>query len=88
MLLKIEFLAVDLPSSSINVLDIACVFCVALYAGSRLVIRISSKSVGFRSVPKPPFLRPYQPVVAVTCICAFCLDIDTGWCADGLAYNV
>ena len=85
VLLKIEFLAVDLPSSSINVLVIACV---ALYPLSRLVMCKSSKSVGFRSVPNPPFLRPYQPVVAVTCMFGFYFDTDTGWCADGLPCSV
>ena len=42
--------------------------CVFLKSFSLLVLCRSSKSVGFRSVPRPPFFLPYHPVVAVICI--------------------
>ena len=84
MLLKIEFRAVDLPSSSsIYEIDIAYVYYY-LNALSRLEICKSSKSVGFRSVPKPPFLLPYHPVVAVAYIDGFYFEPFAACIAVGL----
>ena len=62
--------------------------CVFFRPFSLLSLCRTSKSVGLRSVPRPPFFLPYQPVVAVIYMLSLSFDTEPIFLVDGLAYKV